>query len=140
MFLQLPIEPRAIPKLLFILMLVYGTATLIHFVHNAELLADYPNMPAWITRTQVYLAWLGLTAIGGLGYVLLRYRYRFAGLFFVALYAFLGLDSLGHYALAPMSAHTTTMNVTILLDVTAAALLLITSLGFMTQQILRRAP
>ena len=129
----------AMPKLLFILMLVYGTATLIHFAHNAEFLADYPNMPAWLSRTQVYLAWLGLTAIGGLGYVLLRYGYRLAGLFLVALYAFLGLDSLGHYALAPMSAHTATMNVTILLDVTAAALLLITSLGLVAQQLLRRS-
>jgi hypothetical protein len=134
----MPVEPRAIPKLLLILMLMYGIATLVHFAHNAEFLADYPNMPAWLSRSKVYLAWLGLTAIGGVGYLLLAYGQRLAGLFVVGVYAFLGLDSLGHYALAPMSAHTAMMNLTILLDVTAAALLLLTSLGFMTQQMLRR--
>lgn len=133
------IESRAVPKVLLVLMLVYGAAALIHFAHNAEFLADYPNMPGWLSRWKVYLAWLGLTSVGGVGYVLLAYGHRLAGLFVVAAYAVLGLDSLGHYALAPMSAHTTTMNVTILLDVTAAAVLLVTSLGFITQQMLRRA-
>jgi len=43
------------------------------------------------------------------------------GLALVCVYAALGMDSLGHYVLAPMAAHSATMNTTILLEVTAAA-------------------
>jgi hypothetical protein len=53
---------------------------------------------------------------------------------FVAVYAALGLDSLGHYVLAPMSAHTVAMNSTILLDVTAAALLFIEAVKMMVRE------
>jgi hypothetical protein len=105
------------------LLLAYGAASLLHFVHNAEFLADYPNMPAWLSRAGVYVAWAGLTLVGVLGWFLVSRGYRLAGLFVVAVYAALGLDSLGHYTLAPMSAHTVAMNSTILLEVTAAALL-----------------
>lgn len=120
------------PKGLAILMIAYGAASLIHFVHNAEFVADYPNMPAWVSRADVYVAWLGLTAIGGLGYVLVSHKHRLAGLLVVAVYAMLGVDSLGHYTLAPISAHTTAMNATILLEVTTAALLLLKSLSLLT--------
>jgi hypothetical protein len=111
------------PRALTVLLLTYGAASLLHFVHNAEFLADYPNLPAWLTRAQVYLAWLGLTAVGLFGWLLLSRGHRLTGSLFIAVYAALGLDSLGHYALAPMSAHTTTMNATILLEVITAALL-----------------
>jgi hypothetical protein len=56
----------------------------------------------------------------------------------VAVYAALGLDSLGHYVLAPMSAHTAAMNATIVLDVTAAALLLIEAVKLIAWRALRR--
>jgi hypothetical protein len=117
------------PRDLAVLMIAYGVASLVHFVHNAEFLAAYPNMPAWLSRADVYVAWLAITAIGIAGYVLVRHRYRFAGLLLVAVYAALGLDSMGHYVLAPMSAHTTAMNSTILLEVATAALLFARSLG-----------
>ena len=117
-----------LPKPLATLVLAYALCSLIHFVHNAEFLAEYPNMPAWLSRGGVYLAWLGLTAIGALGYVLFRNGYRVAGLLLVAVYGFLGLDSLGHYTLAPFSAHTAAMNLTIVADVATAALVLIGSL------------
>lgn len=119
---------------LLVLMLAYGTATLLHFVHNAEFLADYPNMPGWLSRAGVYVAWVGLTLIGALGWFLVSRGSRLTGLLLVAAYAALGLDSLGHYMLAPMSAHTMTMNFTILLDVTAATLLLIESARLMARQ------
>jgi hypothetical protein len=122
---------RPVPRVLIALMLVYAIATLVHFAHNAEFLADYPNMPDSFSRTKVYVAWLGLTVIGGLGYVLVSRGRRFTGLALVAVYALLGLDSLGHYALAPMSAHTAMMNATILVEVALAGLLLIASTGFM---------
>jgi hypothetical protein len=86
-------------------------------------------MPAWLSRADVYVAWLAITAIGIAGYILVGHRHRFAGLLMIAAYAALGLDSLGHYVLAPMSAHTATMNSTILLEVATAALLFARSLG-----------
>jgi hypothetical protein len=125
-------------KALLVLLLTYGVASLVHFVHNAEFLADYPNMPASWARADVYLAWLGLTGVGMLGWILVARGYQLAGLLFVAVYAALGLDSLGHYVLAPMSAHTAAMNATILLDVTAAALLLIEAVKLIAWRALRR--
>ena len=47
------------------------------------------------------------------------------GLAMLVGYAALGRDSLGHYVLAPVSAHSLAMNSTILAEVTAAALMLV---------------
>jgi hypothetical protein len=120
---------RVTPKDLVVLMIAYGVGSLVHFVHNAEFLAEYPNMPSWLSRADVYVVWLAITAIGIAGYILIGHGHRFVGLLLVAVYAALGLDSLGHYALAPMSAHTAAMNSTILLEVATAALLFVRSLG-----------
>lgn len=103
----------------------YCVASLLHFVHNAEYLALYPNMPAWLSRSGVYAAWLLVTAVGVVGLVVARSRLAPVGLVLVAVYAALGFDGLGHYALAPVSAHTLTMNLTIWLEVSAAAMLLV---------------
>jgi hypothetical protein len=99
-------------------LIAVAAATLFHHVHNAEFLRDYPNLPAWLSRPGVYAAWLIATAIGVIGY-----RLRHRGL--LVLYACYGLDGLAHYALAPMSAHTPMMNITIWLEAAAAAALLI---------------
>lgn len=118
-------EHRAIRiDVLLILVVAYAGASLFHYSHNAEFLTEYPNMPAWLSRVQVYTAWLGVTAIGLVGYLLLRSRYQVVGLLVLAAYGLLGLDGLGHYAVAPLSAHTLTMNLTIWLEVTTALLLL----------------
>lgn len=112
-------------KTLFSLLLVYGVVSLIHFSHNAEFLIDYPNLPASWSRADVYLAWITLTIIGVAGWLLVSRGFLVAGLLILAAYAALGLDSLGHYLLAPLSAHTLAMNSTILAEVTAAGLVLI---------------
>jgi len=109
----------------FFLLLAYAAASLFHHLHNAEFLADYPNLPAWISRAKVYAAWLAVTAVGLAGYVLARRGYRLAGLALIGAYAALGFDSLAHYALAPWSAHTALMNLSIGLEVATAALLLV---------------
>ena len=106
-------------------LLLYLTASLLHFVHNAEYLADYPNLPAWLGRADVYLAWLGLAAIGAAGWLLHRIGRRFVGLLLIGAYAVFGFDGLLHYTRAPLAAHTPAMNFTILFEVAAAALLLI---------------
>lgn len=110
---------------LFTLLAIYGAASLIHFIHNAEFLGDYPNLPKSWSPVHVYLAWLAMTAVGVLGWLLLSRGLVLAGLFALVVYAGLGLDSLGHYVLAPLSGHTVAMNVTILAEVTAAGCVLL---------------
>ncbi|HJY75265.1 MAG TPA: hypothetical protein VKE95_01480 [Burkholderiales bacterium] len=116
---------RAWVKTLGVLLLAYAAASLVHHVHNAEFLADYPNMPRWITRPAVYAAWLGEALIGGAGYLLLRRGHPAIGLGLIAVYAALGFDTFAHYVLAPAAAHTTAMNATIWLEPAAAALVFV---------------
>lgn len=103
---------------MLIAFVAYAAASLLHHVHNAEFLAQYPMMPAWLSRTIVYAAWLVATAIGVLGY-----RLRRRGL--LNLYGAYGLLALVHYALAPVGVHTLAMNVSIWLEVASAALFLV---------------
>jgi hypothetical protein len=112
-------------RALLVLLLIYGVASLVHFVHNAELIAEYPNLPTSWTRADIYLAWVALTSIGLAGWLLVSRGYRRMGLLVLAAYAMLGMDSLGHYLLAPLTAHSLAMNLTILADVAAAALVLV---------------
>lgn len=110
-------------RFLLALVLVHVAATLVHFAHNATFLADYPNMPGWISPAGIYGVWLAEAAIGAAGVILLL-RGRTIGLALIAIYAMLGFAGLDHYALAPMSAHTLAMNATIWLETATGALLL----------------
>jgi hypothetical protein len=102
--------------LLLALLVAHAAATLAHFGHNAEHVRDYPNLPAWLSRADVYGSWLALTAIGLAGYSLVRWRHPVAGHVGLAVYGLLGLGGLAHYALAPPSAHTLPMNASIWLE------------------------
>lgn len=113
-----------LPKHLIVLMALYCAASLAHFVHNAQFLADYPNMPAWLSPLQVMGTWLAITAVGVRGWLVTRTRWPLPGLLLIAAYAGLGFDGLAHYSLAPMAAHSLAMNLTIWSEVVAAALLL----------------
>jgi hypothetical protein len=125
-------------RTLLTLLLIYGLASLIHFVHNAEFLADYPNLPASWTRAGVYSAWLAVTIVGISGWLLIVRGFTRVGLLLLAVYAIFGLDSLGHYVVAPMSKHTLAMNTTILSEVAAAALVLLAVLWQMALYTLRK--
>jgi hypothetical protein len=113
-----------LPKPFILLVAAYFATSLGHFAHNAEFICEYPNLPAWLTRAKVYAAWLAITAVGLVGFILIKYKLMPAGLLLVAVYAALGFDGLGHYAVAPMALHTLGANITILSEVAAAALLL----------------
>jgi hypothetical protein len=63
--------------------------------------------------------------VGALGYWFYRRVSRWAGLVLIALYGVLGFAGLDHYTVAPMSAHSLFMNVTILTEVVTAAVLLV---------------
>lgn len=121
------------PRALVCLLVVYGLASLVHFVHNAEYLEYYPNLPSWLSRGQVYAVWLGITAIGVVGYLVHRAGHRLVGLGVVAAYAALGFDGLLHYGRAPFVAHSAAMNFSILFEVAAAAVLFAYALTLMTQ-------
>jgi hypothetical protein len=111
---------KALPALL----VLYAAASLLHFAHNAQYLADYPNLPPSWSRFDVYLAWCALTAAGVLGYVLYRRGDRRAGLALLAIYAAFGFAGLLHYTRAPLAHHSAAMNATIWVEARAAALLL----------------
>ena len=111
---------------LTVLGFVYAVASLIHFAHNAEYLSEYPNLPAWLTQYKVYGAWLGITAIGALGYLLHHRGNALLGLLLIGVYAAIGLDGLLHYGRAPFVEHTAAMNATILFEVSVATCLLLT--------------
>lgn len=113
-----------LPKMLLALTTAYFLTSLGHFSHNAEFICEYPNLPAWLTRAQVYGVWAAITSVGATGLLLMRKKFMAAGLLLIAVYAALGFDGLGHYALAPMELHPLMANVTILSEVIAAALLL----------------
>jgi hypothetical protein len=121
-------NPRSVSthnSTLLLLMLLYGAASLLHFAHNAVYLHEYPNLPAWLTAEGVWVSWCGIAAVGALGYWLYSRVSRWAGLATITLYGVFGLAGLDHYTVAPMSAHSFVMNLTILTEAGAAAMLLV---------------
>jgi hypothetical protein len=120
-------SPARIPGSLFALLAIYCGASLIHFVHNAQFISEYPNLPAWLTASKVYLAWLAVTSVGATGIAMVKYGRRLTGLLLIAGYAALGFAGLDHYSRAPVSAHTLAMNATIAFEVAAAATLFVVS-------------
>jgi hypothetical protein len=106
------------------LFLAYTAASLTHFVHNAEYLAFYPNMPAWITRETVYQAWLAVAAVGLLGIGLRALGWLALGALAMAVYGALGLYGLAHYTLALCTEHSLTANLTIWLEVLTGLMLM----------------
>lgn len=115
------------------LLALYASASLVHFTHNAEYLARYPNLPASWTRADVYLAWCGVTSLGLLGYVLHRIGYPRLGLMLLAVYGGLGFAGFLHYTRASITHHSAAMNFTIWAEVAAAALFLISVASIASQ-------
>ena len=114
--------PR-LPVQLWALAGLYCVASIAHFAHNAEYISLYPNMPGWLTREHVYLAWLAITGVGFIGAVLAAVGWRIRAALSFALYGAFGVDALGHYTLAPCSEHTLVMNATIWFETLAGIML-----------------
>jgi hypothetical protein len=107
------LDPARLPRHLQLLVAAYGVASLVHFAHNAEYVAFYPNLPSWVSREWVYGAWLAVTAVGVGAVALALAGWRIAGGLGLAAYGVLGLTGLGHYTLALCSEHSLAMNLTI---------------------------
>lgn len=116
-----------LPKPIQGLLLVFFVANLTHFAHNAEYIAYYPGMPHWLTREQVYLAWVAGASVGLSGLLVYRMKLKVLGLTLVAAYGALGIDGLAHYTLALCSDHTLATNLTIWFEVLAGLSLLLAS-------------
>jgi len=129
-----------LPGYLFALLAIYCAASLVHFVHNAQFITEYPNLPAWLTSSEVYLAWLAVTSVGAAGVAIAMSGRRVFGLVLIAGYAALGFAGLDHYTRAPLSAHTLAMNATIAFEVAAAAALLAVSLALFFRLVRQPAP
>jgi hypothetical protein len=124
------VQFKDLPKPFLFLTAAYFLASLGHFTHNAEFLCEYPNLPEWLTRAKVYLSWIAITSVGAIGFLFVRSGYIRIGLALVAIYAALGFDGLGHYAVAPFAWHSFGANFTIVSEVIAAgALLLVTAIS-----------
>ena len=89
-----------------ILFAFYSLASLIHFGHNAEYIAFYPGLPAWMTRESVYLAWLAVASVGLLAIAANWSGCKRIAAVLVFIYGLLGTDGLLHYTLALCSEHT----------------------------------
>lgn len=127
-------SPRAelrVPGHLWWLVVLYSVASLVHFSHNAEFIALYPNMPAWISRDTVYLAWLGVAAVGVASGIFWMLKWWRLAACVLALYGALGLDGFAHYTLALCSEHTLAMNLTIWLEALTGLTLAAASLWHM---------
>lgn len=120
-----PLASPLLPRHVWALVAIYFAASLAHFVHNAEYIVYYPNMPSWLTREQVYLAWLAVTAVGAVGLAMARSRISRVGVALVGLYGALGLDGLAHYTLALCSEHSVATNITIWAEAAAGLSLLL---------------
>ncbi|TAG06049.1 MAG: hypothetical protein EAZ24_17120 [Burkholderiales bacterium] len=127
-----------LPKPFLFLTAAYFLASLGHFTHNAEFLCEYPNLPEWLTRAKVYLAWIAITSVGVIGFLFVRNGYVRIGLALIAIYAVLGFDGLGHYAVAPFAWHSFGANFTIVSEVIAAGALLLGTTYAMVLQSRRR--
>ena len=136
--LPLPFTAPFLPTHLWWLVCAYSLASLVHFVHNAEYIAFYPNMPSWIGRETVYWAWLAIVAVGVAGLFASRLHFRTVGALLLAGYGALGLDGLAHYTLALCSEHTLATTVTIWAEVVSGFLLLLAAGGWCGRLVLRR--
>lgn len=113
-----------LPRYIQTFALLYFSASSMHFVHNAEYIAFYPNMPRWLSSEHVYLIWAVITSIGLTAVILHLLKRPLSSLVTFGIYGAFGFDALGHYAVALCSEHTLAMNATIWFEVITGTLLL----------------
>lgn len=131
---------KQIPGTLGMLVATYFAASLAHFSHNAQYIAFYPGMPAWLTPGTVWLAWFGVTGVGLVAFMLSRLGLPAFGLLALGVYGALGLDGLLHYRLGLCSQHTLLANLTIWAEATTGLTLLLVSAVLLARHLGRSQP
>lgn len=121
------------------LIATYFAASLAHFSHNAQYIAFYPGMPAWLTPGKVWLFWFAVSGVGLLAWLLNRVGLKALGLLVLGVYGALGLDGLLHYRLGLCSEHTLLANLTIWAEATTGLMLLLASAVLFTRRLRRSA-
>lgn len=115
-------------ELLFIIIL-YCSASLFHFMHNAIYIDEYPDLSGGVSAIGVSIAWIGFTCIGLVSYVLIHRDKRFIVPILLVAYGALEFDGMGHYSLEPISSHTYMLNVAIWFEAIAALVSLVILTG-----------
>ena len=124
-----------LPKHIQLLVLIFFIANLTHFVHNAEYIAFYPGIPAWLTREKIYLAWVAGASVGLAGLLVHRIRLKRLSMVMIAAYGASGVDGLAHYTLGLCSQHTLLANLTIWAEATTGLALLAVSALLLTRRL-----
>ena len=124
-------------RLRLALVATYFAASLAHFSHNAQYIAFYPGMPAWLTPGKVWLFWFAVCGVGLLAWALTRLGLRSLGLLALGVYGALGLDGLLHYRLGLCSEHTLMSNLTIWAEATTGLALLLVSTVLLARRLVR---
>ena len=115
-------------------MSIYLLATFSHFAHNALFIDQYPNFPSQISGTAVFGAWIGITSIGVVGYLLMQYGKQMIGLIVIAVYSVMGFSGLAHYTTTPLVAHSFIINFSIWLEATTGLMVLIIAVKLLVKQ------
>ena len=97
----------------FVLVAIYALANSLHFAINADFIAFYPYMPAWVGPGTVYRAWMLVNAVGIVGVLLTLGGQQQAGAWSLVAYGLCGLDGLLHYSLDLCKDHDITTNLAI---------------------------
>lgn len=120
--------------LLFVIT-VYCSVCLYLFMRNMVFIDEYPNMPDWISTIGVTIAWIGITCIGLVCWLLILRDKRFIGLIAIVGYGALSFNGLGHYSLEPVSAHTYIVNLAIWIEVITVWVVLLIVTGFIVSNL-----
>jgi hypothetical protein len=106
---------KAAQNRLWIICISNVISTAIHYFDNTIHFSQYP-MPAWITQNSVWISWVVLTVIGGIGCWLYYQQKYWPAYTCLALYSLTGASTLGHYFYAPLSYFSLPMNIMIWSD------------------------
>lgn len=106
------------------LLIVNVVASILHYADNIAFFAEYPE-PPWINPGIIDAFWFVMTPLAPAGYLALRRGARQFGAFLLHAYAACSLLALGHYRYASICSVSPRINLLILLEAAAAAVLVV---------------
>ncbi|MGK7952206.1 MAG: hypothetical protein AB4368_26335 [Xenococcaceae cyanobacterium] len=105
--------------LLLLFLIASIVSTNLHYTDNATFIQNYPE-PDWITVSDIYATWIGMTFMGILG----TQGQFWISYFCLTLYSFTGLSSPAHYFYGALSDFSIKMHALIWLDLLTGAFVL----------------